>query len=81
MNNVQFLPVPCIISSEIVLLFLLHTLMHGKLNIFFEKKINNSKTNQEPSIKLTKLFNNLLDGRGTRVGKSNPSGKTASALK
>lgn len=37
-NNVQFLPVPCIISSEIVLLFLLHTLMHGKLNTFFEKK-------------------------------------------
>lgn len=38
MNNVQILPVPCIISHEIALWFLQHTLMHGKLNVFLGKE-------------------------------------------
>lgn len=56
MNNVQFLPVPCIIYPEIVLWFLLHTLMHGKLNLFLRKK---KQPQIKPSNKLNELFNNL----------------------
>lgn len=54
MNNVQLLPVPCIISPGIALWLLLHTLMHGKLNVLLGK----GKTTPKHTDKLNELVNN-----------------------
>lgn len=61
MNNVQFLPVPCIISSEIVLFFFFSAAhFHAwEIKCISEKKKTTQNKKKEPLTKVTELFNNL----------------------